>query len=282
MCINILISVLIITVFPLLCLAEENCNNTLKILKPSEPSIFLSLDELTENIRDHRIIYIGETHDKKIHHQLQLNLINNLYRTNSNIAIGMEMFQSRIENVLDSYLRGDMDEAEFIERINYKHKWGFDFDLYKPILEFAKKHKLPVIALNIDSEVTKEVSKKGISELAAVMLNKLPSFIDFTNDNYRHFLFDIYKKHPETENKYFERFYQVQLVWDESMAENIYNFLDKNKDMQLIVITGNGHLVYDYGIPSRVYRRKNLDYVTIVQDIEEDKGISDYIIQTSK
>ena len=64
------------------------------------------------------------------------------------------------------------------------------------------------------------------------------------------------------------------------MSDRIYNFLKSNSDSQLVVITGNGHLVYDYGIPSRVYRRNNLDYVTIVQDIEDDRGVADYIVIT--
>lgn len=252
----------------------------IKILQPAVVNRTLSIGELVREISNRRIIYIGEMHDNKVHHQLQEKIISDLFGINSKIAIGMEMFRKESQDELNSYLNGAMNEDEFLESTDYKNGWGFDFTLYKPILEFAKEHKLPVIALNISPDVIGKVSDSGIAALDAVTLNMLPGSIDFSIVNYRDILMDIYKEHPHTESSNFDRFYEVQLIWDEFMADSIDNFLVNNPDTQLVVITGNGHLVYDYGIPSRVYRRNKKDYVTIVQDIEENQGVADFIVIT--
>ncbi len=39
------------------------------------------------------------------------------------------------------------------------------------------------------------------------------------------------------------------------MAEKIAQFLKANPDSQVVVLAGKGHIVYGYGIPSRVARR---------------------------
>ncbi len=39
------------------------------------------------------------------------------------------------------------------------------------------------------------------------------------------------------------------------MADAIANFVKVNPDYQVIVIAGSGHIIYGYGIPSRVARR---------------------------
>lgn len=251
-----------------------------KILKSSVNNRTLSIGHLVKEISDRRIIYIGEMHDNEIHHKVQKEIVSELYSTDSKIAIGMEMFHNESQDYLDLYLLGVIDEDEFLQRIDYNSGWGFDFTLYKPLLEFAKVHKIRVIALNTSPGVIRKVSNIGIAGLDAETLNMLPGFIDFTNDKYRNFLMDIYKKHPHTNSGDFNRFYEIQLIWDESMAEIIDDFLNNNQDTRLIVITGNGHLVYNYGIPSRVYRRNKLSYITIVQDIEDDHGVSDYIVKT--
>ena len=62
------------------------------------------------------------------------------------------------------------------------------------------------------------------------------------------------------------------------MAENIDKFLKKNPGYSIVVLAGNGHIVYSYGIPDRAYRRNKIEYTTILNDTEHLNGISDYVI----
>ena len=59
----------------------------------------------------------------------------------------MEMFQRPFQKVLDDYIGGKIDEAEFLKGTEYFKRWGFDYQLYRPILLFARSEKIPVVAL---------------------------------------------------------------------------------------------------------------------------------------
>lgn len=85
-----------------------------------------------------------------------------------------------------------------------------------------------------------------------------------------------------------ERFFLAQVLWDETMAESIANFLKANRDYQVVVLAGQGHVVYDYGIPSRVERRlqgKQITQRSVLLSPPEDsnlpknKQIADFIWQ---
>ncbi|NIP30071.1 MAG: hypothetical protein GTO02_07670, partial [Candidatus Dadabacteria bacterium] len=105
-----------------------------------------------------------------------------------------------------------ISEKELLNKTEYKKRWGHDYELYKPIIEFAKQNHIPIIALNIESEVIKNISKHSISNLDAYDLNKLPGHIDFTNKDYKKFLYDIFKQHPNYKERSFEIFHSIQLV----------------------------------------------------------------------
>jgi len=237
-----------------------------------------NLDELIDDLLEKRIVYIGEVHDKLLHHEAQLEIIKSLYAKNNKIAIGMEMFQEDFQGVINRYLSGEISEEVFLKNTEYESRWGFDYKLYKPIVDFAKVNGIPLVALSINSDIIGKISDNGLINLDSADLNRLPESIDFTDSGYKSYLMDIFSEHPKNENSDFNKFYNIQVIWDESMADNIDRFLSENNDRNIIVLAGQGHIVYSYGIPSRVHRRNKLDYTTILNDSEHKKGISDYVI----
>ena len=69
----------------------------------------------------------------------------------------------------------------------------------------------------------------------------------------------------------------AQCVWDEGMAESIASNLG-NKT--IVVLAGNGHIQYKYGIPDRAFRRTGASFRTIYLapvGEEVELGIADYI-----
>jgi aminopeptidase N len=62
------------------------------------------------------------------------------------------------------------------------------------------------------------------------------------------------------------------------MAYSIHEFLGKNPGYQMVVLAGTGHIMYDSGIPQRVYRLNSREYATIIPWAESiDEGIADYL-----
>jgi uncharacterized iron-regulated protein len=236
------------------------------------------LSDVIREVADKRIVYVGEVHDRFAHHAVQLLIIRELYEKNKNIAIGMEMFQRPFQKALDDYIAGRIDEREFLKKTEYFKRWGFDYNLYKPILDFAKEKGLPVVALNVRREILKKVSSGGIDSLSLEEMKEIPLEMDFSDDEYREWLKKVFKAHNRPDNRGFDFFLQSQLLWDETMAMSIYEFMKNNPDYQMVVIAGGGHLKHGWGIPSRVFRRNGYDYAIILNDANIEENIADYII----
>lgn len=241
-----------------------------------ETSSIKPLPGLIESLLTKKIIYIGESHDKFSHHNIQMQIIKRLYKENKKIAIGMEMFQRPFQKYIDDYINEIIDEREFLRRTEYFKRWGFDYNLYKPIIDFARKEKIPVIALNIKREIIDKVSSQGIDSLSEEEKREIPAQLDFTDENYKKFLKDIFDQHPSHKN--FDFFYQSQVLWDETMSLSIDEFLREKTDNQMIVIVGSGHLIYGYGIPQRTFRRNGYEYSIVLNDEEIKTGISNFIV----
>lgn len=279
-------------------LSFENGKNTLKSIEESQRGAALwkkektaaidvaaltTLPEVIERVATKKIVYVGEFHNRFEHHAAQLEVIKGLYAKNKKIAIGMEMFQRPFQKTLDDFIAGTIDEREFLKKSEYFKRWSFDYNLYKPILSFARAEKIPVIALNIEREIIEKVSKGGIDALSEEERKEIPRSMDFSDAAYRERLKEVFQGHGHDtlKKRDFTNFYQSQILWDETMAQSIDAFFRDNPDYQasgqMVVIAGGGHLAYGAGIPHRAHRRNGYSYAIILNDGEIEKGIADYI-----
>lgn len=246
-----------------------------------EISTLKTLPEIMTVVADRKIIYVGENHDRFSNHVMELEVIKELHRRGKKIAIGMEMFQRPFQKVLDDYIEGKIDEAAFLKGTEYFERWGFDYHLYRPILLYARSEKIPVIALNIPKEIVEKVFRSGIDSLSEHERKSAPSQMDFSDEAYKERLEKIFREHREVENfktSHFDFFYQAQVLWDESMAESVDQFLKTHPHDQMVVLSGNGHLAYGSGIPKRAARRNGYDYAILLNDADLEKGIADFVL----
>ncbi len=213
-----------------------------------------------QQIQSAQVIYLGETHDRVEDHLAQLTIIQRLYQQNPNLVIGMEMFQRSYQHVLDRYLLGGLSESQLRDRSEYTTRWGFDWEFYAPILRYAKAHQIPMMALNTPTEVTRKVSQQGLGSLNFSDRRFIPplSAIKLEPEAYRQMLYEIFQAahHGHGNSDRFTQFFEAQVLWDETMADQITQRLQRQTPTpQVVVLVGQGHLVYRYGIPSRVSRR---------------------------
>jgi uncharacterized iron-regulated protein len=207
------------------------------------------------------VVYLGERHDSVADHAAQLAIIEALYAENPDMAIALEMFQRPFQPVLDQYLAGAITEAELVEQTEYEQRWGFPWALYAPIVRFAKAHQLPLIALNAPTEVVRQVARQGLNSLESEDLAYIPPLtdIDADNEDYRAFVLQALGSHGSHGNFNPDYFFAAQLIWDETMAEQIAQFRTLHPDTQVIVLAGQGHVLFGHGIPDRVARRLGED-----------------------
>ncbi|MBK1644109.1 iron-regulated protein [Thiocapsa imhoffii] len=229
-----------------------------------ELATLLDLDTLIDRIADRRVIFIGESHDRYEDHLTQLAVIQGLHARGRPLAIGMEFFQQPFQEVLDAYVAGEIDEAELLRRSEYFERWRYDYRLYRPILTFAREQGVPIIALNLESELTRRVGEVGIDGLDDEQRARVPDDLDGGDAAYRERLKAIFAQHPNERGQDVEHFIEVQLLWDEGMAHRAASYLSDESERTLVVLAGSGHVEYGVGIPSRLQRRLDVPVATIL------------------
>jgi uncharacterized iron-regulated protein len=243
-----------------------------------DSSTLKGLTDVIDSLANKTIVYVGETHDKFAHHQVQLQILQGLYQRHPKLAIGMEMFQKPFQKALDDYVAGQIDERTFLKRSEYFKRWDMDYNLYKPILDFARAHRLPVVALNLQRELVEKVARNGVGSLTDDEKRWIPRQLDFTDGSYRARLEQAFQAHPNSGQKNFDFFHQAQVLWDETMAESIDQFLKSNPDFRMGILAGSGHLEYGSGIPKRSFRRNQRPYAIVLNDTEVQRNIGDFIV----
>ncbi len=252
---------------------EEGVIISTKLGKP------VSFQELLAGLNSCQIVYIGEKHTNVSHHQIQLEIIQAIFKTHSNLAVGMEMFDHTYQEVLDLWAAGKLDQKDFLKKSHWYANWRFDFSLYREILEFIKENHIRLVALNIPNHIPPKIREGGIDNLREDEKVHLPKQIDTSKSAHRAYLqnvFDDHKHHFRGEVE-FENFYIAQCVWEDAMAEMIAQHL---KNDVMVVLAGNGHIQFKYGIPDRVFDRTGALFRTIYlapagEAVELD--IADYI-----
>ncbi len=242
------------------------------------------LAQTMEQIDDARVILVGETHTRWDHHLVQLEILKLLYQKSAKLAIGVEWFQQPFQKYLDAYIAGEMSEQEMLHLTGYFERWRFDYRLYRPIIQYAREHKIPIIALNASRELSIALSQSGFDDLSAELKDQLPESYDWSDKAYEKRLRSVFDLHPDYPGK-FEDFLRGQLTWDESMAESAAHYMDKNPETRLLIFAGSGHIAYGSGIPNRIKRRIDVKQFSIL--VSEDflpvsEKIADFLVLSAE
>ncbi len=258
-CVNRLVRLLGVV---LIAIAPYGCGGSDLLALPgsvTQQSTRLNPEEHIQQLAQADVVYLGETHDSVADHEAQLQIIQALHVENPRLAIAFEMFQHPFQSVLDDYISGTIDEATLRQDTEYDIRWGFPWEFYAPMLRFAREQQLPVLALNASSEIVRKVARQGLDSLNDTERQLIPPLdeIRTDNENYREYVRAVFSHahHSAHGQMDFENFFAAQVVWDETMADNIAQFVTENPDYQVVVIAGQGHVIYGYGIPDRVARR---------------------------
>jgi len=190
----------------------------------------------SNTLKGYDVILVGEIHTDENDHRIQLSVLQDFYRYDKKIIVGMEMFQQQFQQYLDDYIDGKISEKEFLEKTEYKKRWGFDFNYYKAILDFARENRIRVVALNIPSEVLKDIKEKGIENINS---DYLPKPIPKLSKQEVEELKEVMKNHPQIKNT--QAFFDIQLAWNYSMAYKIYSLKKQYPDYKIIAFVGKGH-----------------------------------------
>ena len=157
--------------------------------------------------------------------------------------------------------------------------WRYDFALYRDILNFIKDNHLRLVGLNVPNYIPPRIREGGVESLREAEKQHLPPQMDLSITAHRDYVQEVFEKHRhhfrgEVE---FDNFYAAQVVWEDAMAAAIAENL---KDDVMVVLAGNGHIQFKYGIPDRAFKLTGKAFTTIYtaavgDEVEPD--VADYI-----
>jgi uncharacterized iron-regulated protein len=230
--------------------------------------IEVTKEQMFHILSSSRIVYVGETHTNLEDHQVELEVLQGLWKQfPGQWVVGMEMFQKPSQDQLNRWSHGQMDEKEFI-KVWYDN-WDQSYNYYRAILRYSRDKKIPLIALNAPDELVHEIMKKGTEGLSENLEKELPE-MDREDPYHRNSLKAVFGGHAHGDEG-FERFYETMLIWDETMAQTISTYLSspEGRGKKMVVFTGGFHVNYGFGVPRRVFRRLPEPYEIVMPYTEE-------------
>ncbi|HEY3782122.1 MAG TPA: ChaN family lipoprotein [Fimbriimonadaceae bacterium] len=229
-------------------------------------------------------VFLGESHTNPEHHKFQARVIESLAAKRP-VVVGFEMFTRPVQDELNPWTMGWYTQDEFIEKSDWKHQWGYDFNLYKPIFDVTRDQHIPMVALNIPRPWVHMVGTQGYGGLTADQKAQLPTDLGALNPVHREvFNAMIGGGHPGSTTS-LGHMYEAQVLWDQAMADSALKYEmahPQPSDGVFVVVAGSGHVMYRQGINYRIWKRTGQSGVTVVM-VDEDgpvtvsKGLGDFV-----
>lgn len=206
------------------------------------------LETLAPVLARKRVVLVGEHHSNRAHHQGQLAVIRALHRAGARLSIGMEMFRQESQATLGRWVDGTLDETAF--RKVWSDNWGYRWDLYAAILNFAREAQIPLVGLNVPREITRQVARNGFASLSPQQRGALHHIACRVDADYMRYIREAFGGHAHG-NLNFEYFCEAQLVWDSVMAIHARDWLAAHPDRVMVILAGAGH-AHKLGIPAQL------------------------------
>ncbi|MEF2521637.1 ChaN family lipoprotein [Vibrio mimicus] len=237
----------------------------------------ISIQNLPADIKNADVILIGEWHTHAGIHRFQTDLLKHMVENGHPMALSMEQFARDAQPVLDEYLAGEIGEQYLIQKANAWPNYESD---YRPLVEFAKDQKLPIIAANAPKPIVRCIGRVGIDYIERLTPEQrqwIAAEINTQDSPYKStFMASMHHGNPaQNENQF-----AAQITWDETMAESIVRYLRTNPERKVLHIAGMFHTQQGLGTAASILRRNpNLKVVIITPVGDITTQSDDYQLQ---
>jgi uncharacterized iron-regulated protein len=204
-------------------------------------------------------------HDDPNTHRLELAIVEGLTRRGVSVVVAMEMFERDVQENVERYAAGTSTEDQFLAASRPWPRYGSD---YRPIIEFARAHHLPIVASNVPRRIAADVSKTGMSAVDGLgddrrLVAREPQ-CPTSGDYYDRFA-GAMGGHPaagengaaETKARN-DRFYFAQCLKDETMGESVAEAFHRNATGRVTIVHLNGAFHSDFGAGAAESTRRRL------------------------
>lgn len=251
-----LLTVLMIMVGPTVSLSSD-CKPFIIDVLMGEP---VPMDAMVDDLASVRVVFVGEIHTIDRHHAVQAEILKLLAERNAELALGLEMFGTHQQPVLDKWQKGTGGISELIKDLG-PHFWT-NLPDYKSLLLAARDRKIPILGLNASDSIVKKVARKGLDSLTPEERKEIPADLEKINPNHDRLLRMKLPVHRSFHGKRLDNIVLAQVLRDATMAGTAAQFLKSTEGSGriLMVVAGSGHVNYGFGVPERVEKLTGFSY----------------------
>lgn len=256
----------------------------------------IAFEDLMTSLGGADVVFLGEYHDDAVGHAFQAEVFRAAFEkfgSARDVALSLEMFESDVQYILDEYLSGKITEDHFLASGRPWKNYKTD---YRPLVEFAKENRLPVIAANAPRRYVNMVSRNGrgslssLSKQAKKTLAPLP--FGESSEAYAAKFKNLMQAMPAASGgtSRIDNILESQTLWDATMAWWVSRHLKKNKRALVVHLNGGFHTESRLGTPEHLakYRKKARSLVVTIRyekeftqfDEARHKGLGDFVVLT--
>lgn len=227
---------------------------------PAAPSRPLEPGALLASLAARRVVLLGEAHDNAEHHRWQLQTLSALHALRPGLALGFESFPRRVQPALERWVAGEYSESAFLAAADWRNVWAIDPQLYLPLFHFARQNRVPMLALNVEKDLTRAVREKGFDSVDPARREGVTRPAP-APQKYIDFLYPIFAEHERgrpgggdagRDSAGFRHFVESQTTWDRAMAQAIGAALAARPGALVVAIAGRHHVAHGHGIPHQL------------------------------
>lgn len=183
------------------------------------------------------VVLFGEVHDSRAQHALRLQALQKLLATGARPALLMEQFDRERQAAIDS-ARSGAAPVRAQALVDAAGGRGWDWALYRPYLDEALAHGLPILAANVSRTDARRVISEGLA--AAGFDPQVPAAVLAAQAQ------AIVASHcGQVDAAMARRMAGAQVARDQFMAR----LVEQHQARGVVLLAGNGHVRKDIGVP---------------------------------
>jgi uncharacterized iron-regulated protein len=196
---------------------------------------FVSQAELFDRAARARHVILGETHDNPEHHRLELAALEALAARGGARVLALEQLDTEYQAAADAAIANGVD-AEALADAAHFNRQGWDWPLYRPLVQFALEHRWAIAAANLSRAAARAIvadpSRSGLAAPPQALRAALER--------------DIIDAHcgAAPDGRRLAGMVEAQRARDAQMARVV-----ARANPRSVLITGNGHARRDRGVP---------------------------------
>jgi uncharacterized iron-regulated protein len=251
----------------------------------------IDLDAMLDVLARADAVFLGEGHLDDVTHRVELAVYEGLLaRRAGRVVLAMEMFGVDAQPALDDYTAGRIEEAELLRRAQV---WGNYAGDYRPLVERARRERLPVVGSNAPAQLARKVSSGGAAAFAALTAEEkamLPPALLHNSDAYWERFRRTVRGHMNLGGGGDREslLYSTQSLWDNTMGWSCARALERWPGHAVVHVNGGFHSSHAQGTVEQLAQRRPGARIATVQivatddlpgaDAPDDPAAADFVV----